>query len=82
LDETADVMKLTCNIDQRGRRVRMIGGLMTDSIGTVLLVAGILMERGELIGPGVVLILAGGFMVFEAVAGWCALRALGFKTKL
>jgi hypothetical protein len=60
----------------------MIGGLVADSIGTGMLVIGILMGRGELIGAGVVLMLAGGFMVFESVAGWCALRALGFKTKL
>ena len=31
---------------------------------------------------GVTLVLAGGFMLFEASKGWCAVRALGFKKPL
>ena len=30
---------------------------------------------------GAALILAGGFMVFEAVRGWCVARACGIKTR-
>lgn len=31
---------------------------------------------------GVTLILSGGFMLFEAVRGWCVMRACGIKTRL
>lgn len=30
----------------------------------------------------VVLLLGGGFGVYEGWAGWCALRAMGFKTRV
>ncbi len=30
---------------------------------------------------GVLLVLAGGFTLFEAVRGWCVMRACGIKTK-
>ena len=40
LDQTSDVMKLACNIDQRGRRARLIGGIIADTGDTALLVAG------------------------------------------
>jgi hypothetical protein len=31
---------------------------------------------------GVLLLLSGGFVLFEALRGWCALRACGLKTRL
>jgi hypothetical protein len=31
---------------------------------------------------GVLLLLSGAFVLFEALRGWCALRACGIKTKL
>jgi hypothetical protein len=30
---------------------------------------------------GIVLFLGGAFCIFEALRGWCALRACGIKTK-
>jgi len=30
----------------------------------------------------IVLVASGGFVMFEALRGWCALRACGIKTKL
>lgn len=30
----------------------------------------------------IILIASGGFVMFEALRGWCALRACGIKTKL
>lgn len=62
------------NIDNRGRVVRGIGavGLL---IGAVF---------GFQLSPwlGLVLLASGGFVLFEALRGWCALRACGIKTKL
>ena len=31
---------------------------------------------------GLALALSGGFVLFEALRGWCALRACGIRTKL
>jgi len=33
-------------------------------------------------GLGVLLIAGGGFQIFEALAGWCAVRAMGFRTRI
>jgi hypothetical protein len=75
-------MALACNIDARGKAVRL-------RIALVLLVLG-LAALGWALGSGgspqwtaaVVLLTAGGFTLFEARAGWCALRAMGVKTPL
>jgi hypothetical protein len=33
-------------------------------------------------GIAVILLLAGAFSIFQSVIGWCAMRALGFKTRI
>lgn len=64
----------TPNLDSRGRRVRgVLGGL---------LVVGGVVVCGYRLGAAVVLILSGGFCLFEAVRGWCVVRACGIKTRL
>lgn len=64
----------TRNIDNRGRVVRGV-------LAIVLFVAACLVvEQQRTIG--VLLFLSGGFVLFEAVQGWCGLRACGIKTKL
>ncbi len=62
------------NIDGRGRLVRGLGALS-------LLVGAIF---GFQASPwlGLVLLASGAFVLFEALRGWCALRACGIKTKL
>lgn len=73
---------LTCNINARGKAVRLVMGCLG-----VLMALGIL----ALIGSGLwtdylawalaaSLLVAGGFMIFEGAAGWCVLRALGLRT--
>lgn len=62
------------NLDLRGRLVRGIGGAL-------FVTAGIL-ACGQSVWLGVVLSLSGGFMLFEAVRGWCVMRACGLRTKL
>jgi len=61
------------NIDGRGRIIR--GGL-----GGGLVVAGILVCPHQTVA-GVILILSGGFCLFEAVRGWCVMRACGVRTR-
>ena len=74
-------MPLTCNIDSRGKLARLIWGLLLLALGAVLLFAWAL--RGGSVWAWVVTaacLLGGAFAVFEARAGWCALRAMGVKT--
>ncbi|CAN5601884.1 hypothetical protein BH10PLA1_BH10PLA1_02920 [soil metagenome] len=75
-------MALTCNIDARGKRIRLINGMVTLVIGLIVLFAWTLREPSPLNwGIAIFVLAAGAFMVFEARAGWCAMRAMGFKTK-
>ena len=62
------------NINNQGRRVR--------GLGAVALFVGAWFGFGVSIWLGTVLLASGGFVLFEALRGWCALRACGVKTKL
>ena len=62
------------NIDSKGRLARgltglglLIGGCFALKLSTVL---------------GLLLVVSGGFTLFEALRGWCLLRACGIRTKL
>ena len=75
-------MAFTCNIDARGKRARFI-------IGFLLLLAAILAGAWAVGHPSAIIwtfaaiiAIAGAFSVFEAMTGWCVMRALGFKTRL
>lgn len=62
------------NIDNRGRWIR--------GTGAVALLVGA--AFGFHVSPwlGLTLLVSGGFVLFEALRGWCALRACGIKTKV
>ncbi len=62
------------NITNQGRLVR--------GLGAVGLFVGAWFACGVSIWLGMVLVASGGFVLFEALRGWCALRACGIKTKL
>lgn len=74
---------MQCNIDSKGKAARLIWGLIMLALAGVL--AGLILI--EVIGGGwvwagvVALVLLGVFSVYEARAGWCAMRAMGFKTR-
>jgi hypothetical protein len=76
-------MPFTCNIDSRGKRARLIYGILMVALGVVLLLAWAL-PQGKvwtwIVAIGC--ILGGAFAIFEARAGWCAMRAMGFKTPM
>jgi hypothetical protein len=62
------------NIDRRGRIVRAVWGL-------ACIVGGLLLwERSRWLCFA--LIAGGGFALYEAVRGWCFMRACGIKTRL
>lgn len=77
---------LTCNIDRRGVRARAIAGGAMVALSLGAGAAAIFADPGALrtgaIIASVSLLLGGGFCLFEAANGWCAVRALGFRTKL
>ena len=72
---------VTCNIDRRGRKVRLVAGAILEANGLIL---GVLWYLGmvppEMIWPAAGLWAGGMFMIIEGAIGWCALRALGVKT--
>lgn len=76
-------MALVCNIDQRGRSHRYRIGVGLVLLGVVAwwltsrFVAGVVpwLVSGPLVAGGL-------FSLFEANRGWCAVRALGFKTRV
>jgi hypothetical protein len=71
-----------CNIDRRGRRVRLMGGRasLAAAVGVGL---SALALRNTLLGSVAVLLAAGGLLaLYEARRGWCAARALGIPTPL
>lgn len=72
---------VTCNIDQSGRKIRLVIGAVIESTGLML---GVLWYLGmvppETIWAAAVLWAVGMFVVIEGAIGWCALRALGVKT--
>lgn len=62
------------NIDNKGRLMR---GVMA-----LALFVGAGFGFTVSVWLGVVLLASGVFVAFEALRGWCALRACGIKTKL
>jgi hypothetical protein len=62
------------NIDNRGRVARGLGALVLFvGAGFGFLVS---------VWLGVALAASGAFVLFEALRGWCALRACGIRTRL
>ena len=49
-------------------------------IGSLCLIAGIIMVD-YVLWLGLILVAAGLFALFEAISGWCLVRACGIKTK-
>lgn len=76
-------MPLNCNIDSRGKLARLIYGMLLILIGVLLIVffvrgSGMLWKWAL----SVACVAGGAFAVFEARAGWCVVRAMGFKTPM
>ena len=74
-------MPLTCNLDSKGKALRLISGIIVCIIGFAVAwgwAAGSADWRRWLIA--LVVIALGGFQIFEGWAWWCVVRAMGFKT--
>jgi hypothetical protein len=57
------------------------GRIFRGSLAALLLLAG-LYAVTELWWLGLILLSSGGFALFEALRGWCIMRACGIKTRL
>ena len=76
-------MPLTCNIDTKGKRLRFINGIVMTVIGLALALFLAWPQHSTILwGVSAVCLLSGAFAIFEARAGWCVVRAMGFKTKV
>jgi hypothetical protein len=82
LDQPAPQMKLAYNIDQRGKKARLKGGIIAALCGIVLMIWGALAGSRTMLVIGILLLITGAFMIFEGARGWCALRAIGIKTPM
>jgi hypothetical protein len=60
--------------------IRRSGRIARGVTGTICLIAGIVLVD-ESLTLGLVFVSAGLFAIFEAVRGWCLVRACGLKTK-
>ena len=76
-------MPKTCNIDARGRLIRLVWGLILVAGGLLLMLFWALPAGGWLAWLVAILTIGSGvFAIYEARAGWCAVRAMGFKTPI
>jgi len=75
-------MKLQCNLDGKGKAIRLIWGMTTMVLGVLGVVFWAWPGGGWVawLVSGV-LIGLGGFGIFEARTGWCVVRAMGVKTR-
>jgi len=75
---------MQCNIDARGKAARLLAGSVTAALGAIVLALSVLagVGPGWLAWAGGGMLVAGLFGVFEGMAGWCALRAMGVRTRL
>jgi hypothetical protein len=75
---------MQCNIDAKGKVVRLVGGILAIAAAALvglLLLLDVVAGWPWWAGAGG-LACFGGFGIFEARAGWCAVRAMGIKTPL
>ena len=75
---------MRCNIDAKGKVIRLLSGVffLLVGLGLLLVVVFSMSEISWLWMVGVLLVASGEFQVFEGWAGWCVLRAMGIKTRL
>lgn len=73
---------MQCNIDAKGKAVRLVSGIVTVVAALVLGGLGLAsVVEGMWVWIVAAAALAGGaFQIFEGWCSWCVLRAMGFRT--
>ena len=77
-------MAFECNIDDRGRAVRMKLGIRLVIISLILATLTYFEIIPTTLGWFATVASFGGgaFTIWESRMGWCVIRAMGFKTKI
>ncbi|HEX8910809.1 MAG TPA: hypothetical protein VF796_00520 [Humisphaera sp.] len=76
-------MPPTCNIDARGKFARLVWGFVLLLAAAVAAVLWAVPAGGWVPWTAVgLLVAAGAFGIYEGWAGWCVMRAMGFKTPM
>ena len=78
-------MARECNIDAKGKFVRLVGGSISLVVGIaalLLIVFGILPENIFTIGSVVGMFAGGALGIYEGRSGWCIARAMGIRTPI
>lgn len=72
-------MPIKCNIDSRGRTLRIIVGALIEGPGWLILAlrfAGVISGEWPWVVGGI-LALLGTVIIVQGVVGWCAVKAMG-----
>lgn len=80
-----ETMARECNIDAKGKFVRLVGGsvsVFAGIVGLLLIVLGILPENIFTIGSVVGMFAGGALGIYEGKSGWCIARAMGINTPI
>ena len=75
---------MQCNIGAKGKAARLKMGILAMVFAIVLailVIAGVL-SSALWWYPVAAITFGGAFSIFEARAGWCVIRAMGFKTPI
>ena len=64
-----------------GRNLGKRGRILRGGVAAMLLLGGVY-ALTQIWWLGLLLLAGGGFVLFEALRGWCILRACGIKTRL
>lgn len=76
-------MDRNTNLEARGRWLRGASGVLLLCLALAVLLRWIAFESdGSRIAVTCLLAAFGAFQVFEAITGWCVVRALGFRTPI
>ncbi|MCY2953556.1 MAG: hypothetical protein NTU53_16495 [Planctomycetota bacterium] len=75
-------MGLSCNIDSRGRRLRLVIGLVCFLVAAAVFYAAWCKDSLGLLITGVIFALGAGLCIWQARAGYCVVRGMGFKTPI
>ena len=85
IKHTLQIMARECNIDARGKFVRLVGGsisLVAGIVALLLIVFGILPENIFTTGSVIGMFAGGALGIYEGRSGWCIARAMGIRTPI
>jgi len=73
---------LACNINRKGRWLRAASGTLAIVVACGIVLADSSWSPTLRWAAAAVLALVGAFQIFEAAVGWCAVRAMGYRTPI